>query len=287
LYEIYAHSVLSFAVLDNIEIQQDPAAENLVRVSFNVVKPGKVAFDRRSGGTHTEKIDLLSQTGPVELNWAWPSDPATGVDFRVTYRKWLTRSSREQHFDISGRSGAIDIVFLLDTTSSMDPFIDGLKKKCIDFARVIRRSGQDCRLGLIGFGDIEINEPITVYRPTDDIQLFQTRVAQLPRTDGGDLPESGVEALRRALALQYREGASVCFVHITDAECHHPQQLGTLARDLRQRSVVTYVVSQRRFQNLYAPLCVNGGKFYAIEDADFADILLGVARSIANEIGYQ
>lgn len=287
LYIIYSHTVLSYAVLRDVKIEQDSSTDNNIRVSFDVVAPGKVAFDRQSGGRRTEKLDVFTDAGRKELAWQWPSDKQTGIDFAVVYRGGWTRSESRKHFDVTGKSGAVDIVFLLDTTTSMDPFIDGLKKKCIDFAAVVRKEGYDCRLGLIGFGDVNYNEPITVYEPTGDLQLFQTQVSQLRRTSGGDEPESSVEALRRALDLQYRSTATVCFVHITDAGAHHEDQLPLVAQELKRRMITTYVVSLNKFANRYSPLCVNGGKFYAIEDAKFEDILLGVARSIASQIGYR
>lgn len=287
VYLIFSYTVLSYAVLRDVKIEQDAGVDTNIRVSFNVVTPGKVAFDRRSGGRHTEKLDVFTQPGPVELAWQWPSEKETGIDFRVVYRGGWTRSEQQQHFAVTGKSGAVDIVFLLDTTKSMDPFIEGLKKKCIDFAAVVRKDGYDCRLGLIGFGDVQEREKITVFEPTDDLQIFQTRVGTVPRTTGGDEPESSVEALREALRLQYRGGATVCFVHITDAGCHHREQLPKVREELRERGVVTYVVSLNRFANLYQQLCINGGKFYAIEDAKFDDILLGVAKSIASQIGYR
>ena len=51
-----------------------------------------------------------------------------------------------------------DIVFLMDSTRSMTPFIDTLKQNCIDFAEIVSREGHDCRLGLVGFGDVECIE---------------------------------------------------------------------------------------------------------------------------------
>ncbi len=285
VYEVYAHAVLSYAVLNNVQIEQDPQVESRLMVSFEVVRPGKVAFNRRSGGNHTEKLDVFAQPGPNSLAWGWPSDKTTGIDFSVVSRGGWTKTAVDRHFAIAGKtSAAVDILFLLDTTSSMEPFIKGLKQKCIEFAGVVGGGGFDCRMGLLGFGDVGEDEPIYVFPPTDDLQLFQTKVAKVPRTDGGDEPESTIEALDRALKMQFRTGAIVCFVHITDASCHHEQRLNEIAARLKERGVVTYVVSLESLADKYARLCVNGGRFFAIEDARFDDILLKVARSISSQI---
>jgi Mg-chelatase subunit ChlD len=289
VYNVYSYTVLSYAVLRDVEIKQDPSAEQLVHISFQVEKPGKVAYDRRSGGERTEKIDVLALPGRQELAWAWPSSPDTGIDFRVVYRGGLTRTSVDRHFDVTGKrsGGAVDIIFLLDTTGSMEPYIKGLQERCIEFAGVVREQGFDCRLGLIGFGDVDIGEEMSVFDPTSALQEFQNAVAVVPRTRGGDDPESALESIQRALQMPLRDQAAVCFVLITDESCHNVERLPELADALRARKIATYVVSRKNLSNLYSPLCVNGGTFFAINKARFDEILLNVAKSITNQIRYR
>lgn len=284
-WQWYSSQVLSYAVLENVNISQDETAPNRVLVSFDVVKPGQVAFDRRSGDSRTEKIDVFSSPGPVTLSWTWPSQEK--IDFRVVYRGGLTRTDERQELTVGNVSNAIDIVFLMDSTRSMTPFIDSLKQNCIEFANIVSAEGHDCQLGLVGFGDVQLNEPIEVFAPTSDLASFRTRVGSLEVTGGGDNPESSVEALRRALTIPFRDGARVCLVHITDADCHNADQLPRIARQLRERAITTYVVSSDEFANLYTRLCNDGGEFFSIEDAGFAEILDNVARSIVNEIRYR
>ncbi len=125
----------------------------------------------------------------------------------------------------------VDVVFLMDITSSMGPYIDGLKKKCIAFAEDIRRDGIDCRLGLIGFGDVNYNEPITAFEPNADPKEFQEAVSRLELTNGGDPDESSVEAIEKALEMEFRPHTRICFVHITDAGCHHRERHPRSGRD--------------------------------------------------------
>jgi hypothetical protein len=285
VYLVYDYAVLSYGILDNVKVEQDPTYETKVNISFDVVKPGKVAFDRASGINHTEKLDVFAKKGPTTFYWAWASDAESGIDFQVLYRGGWTRTTLAKHFTLAGRKTApLDVVFILDITASMQPFIDGLKQKCIEFADLVKRQGYDCRLGLIAFGDVEINEPFTIYPPAADLVLFQERVSNLVLLNGGDEPESSVEALGKALELEFRPEARVCFVHITDASCHHAQRLPGVASELQRRSITTYVVSQRQWANLYNLLCVHGGRFFAIDEARFEEILLDVARAITNQI---
>ncbi len=284
IYSVYSRTVLAYAILENIEFEQDPVAESQITISFDVKTPGKVAFDRQSGTGHTEKLDLITVAEHRQTEWSWPSDPKTGIDLSVISRGGWFRTRTDKHFKVTRSEIGVEIVFLMDVTSSMQKYIDGLKEKCIAFADEIRRDGIDCRLGLIGFGDVEINEPITVFEPNANAKEFQDAVASLQLTDGRDPPESSVEALERALELAYRPHTRICFVHITDAGCHHHERIGDIAKSLQENKVVTYVISQRILNRLYSPLCVNGGKFYGITDAPFESILQEVAKSISNQI---
>jgi hypothetical protein len=258
--------------------------ENQITVSFDVKTPGKVAFDRRSGTGHTEKLDQIAAVEHQRTVWSWPSDPKTGIDFSVVSRGGWFRTRTDRHFKVTRKDVGVEVVFLMDVTSSMQPYIDGLKEKCIAFADEIRRDGIDCRLGLIGFGDVNYNEPITVFDPNADPKEFQDAVASLQLTNGGDPPESSVEAIEKAMEMEFRPHTRICFVHITDAGCHHSERIPELAASLKENKVVTYVISQRNLRQLYSRLCVNGGSFYGIKDAPFESILKEVAKSISNQI---
>ena len=284
IYSVYSRTVLAYAILENIKIEQDPVAESQITISFDVKTPGKVAFDRRSGTGHTEKLDLIATAEHRDTVWSWPSDPKTGIDFSVISRSGWLRTMTEKHFEVTRSDVGVDVVFLMDITSSMGPYIDGLKKKCISFAEDIRRDGIDCRLGLIAFGDVNYNERIIPFEPNADPKEFQEAVSRLELTNGGDPDESSVEAIESALEMKYRPHTRICFVHITDAGCHHRERIRDLAETLKENGVVTYVLSKGQFRGLYGPLCLNGGSFYGIDDSPFELILKEVAKSISNQI---
>ena len=103
LYSVYSRTVLAYAVLENIEIEQDPVVETRITVSFDVKTPGKVAFDRRSGTGHTEKLDLIMVAEHRSTWWSWPSDPKTGIDFSVVSRGGWFRTRIDKHFGVHGK----------------------------------------------------------------------------------------------------------------------------------------------------------------------------------------
>jgi hypothetical protein len=105
LYQVYSRTVLSYAVLENIRVAQDKKFDRRIHIAYDVKTPGKVAYDRRSGNRRIEKLDLIDQTGERRFWWAWPSDPKTGIDFRVRYRDGWLLNSFDRHFNVTPGPG--------------------------------------------------------------------------------------------------------------------------------------------------------------------------------------
>ena len=185
--------------------------------------------------------------------------------------------------------GEIFIVFIIDTTGSMDTYLNGVKDRAIEFSNILNEKGVDFKLGLIGFGDLGEKEKPSVYNFTNDVSRFQKQVKNIPRTYGGDIPESSLEALETGLNLltSSKVGAQNgrIFILITDAPPHVPTATGKSVDDicelLKKGGVVTYVVARRDKESLesYDPLTKSGGKYYDLNDK-FFDILDSIAMSI-------
>ncbi len=188
--------------------------------------------------------------------------------------------------DIKG----MDIAFVIDTTGSMDSYIDGVKEKAIEFSNILGDKGIDYQLGLIGFGDLGEKEKPKVYKWTKDVKKFQKNVKRLPRTYGGDIPESSLEALETA--IQYLDKRPMknsykAFVLITDAPPHiptfHGHSLGEVVETLNKSGAICYVVAKKDRKSLeaYTPLTKEGGHYFSMED-DFHSILDQIAYKLAD-----
>jgi len=187
----------------------------------------------------------------------------------------------------------VRVVFIIDTTGSMDTYINGVKDRAIEFAELLQSKGAGFELGLIGFGDLGEKEKPKVYDFTDDVEKFQKQVKALPKYYGGDIPESSLDALETGITLlnskvEY-EGDKNIFILITDAPPHIPTANGRYVEDicdmLERRGVTTYVVAKQDKDSLeaYMPLIESGGKYYDLKDK-FFDILDNIALSIAELI---
>ena len=187
----------------------------------------------------------------------------------------------------------VNVMFLIDTTGSMDTYINGVKDRAIEFSGILASKGAEYKLGLIGFGDLGEKEKPSVYNFTEDVLKFQKQVKNIPRTYGGDIPESSLDALETGVELlnAYRgeEEARNIFILITDAPPHVPTESGKSVEQIQQmlakKSITTYVVARKDRESIesYDPLTKPGGKYYDLNDK-FFDILDNIAMSIAELI---
>jgi hypothetical protein len=104
------------------------------------------------------------------------------------------------HADASpGPTGrpVVEVVFVLDTTGSMGPLIEGAKRKIWSIATAIIdcTPDADIRMGLVAYRDIGDTYVTKKFDLTTDIQGLYGDLLQLKAQGGGDWPESVNEAL--------------------------------------------------------------------------------------------
>lgn len=239
----------------------------------------------------TSKIAVKYSINEDNLFEVYVKDQATGKEISGAFDREKTLPKLPDKKAITAfDSSVLNIIFIIDTTGSMDMYIDGVKEKAIEFSNILKEKGINYNLGLIGFGDLLEREKPKVYKWTNDIRKFQKRVHKLPRTYGGDIPESALDAVETALKLlessKNKEGSNNIFILITDAPPHIPtvsgKQVSDIVNELQKALVTTYVVSgkERKSLDAYKPLTVSGGHYYSMDD-DFHDILDHIAYSIA------
>ena len=87
----------------------------------------------------------------------------------------------------------------------------------------------------------------------------------MKRFDGGDLPESALDALEVALALPFDPKAMRPLYLVTDAPYHEPAKSGATAKDIADRlakeQVLLYVFSRPEYAADYARVIGDSGRF--------------------------
>jgi len=250
---------------------------------------GTVALSGLTGTTQLEITYSIDENNIFEV---YLKDLATGRSERAEFDRTQTQAppTREIH---GGGSDKVNVVFIIDTTGSMDTYINGVKDRAIEFSNILAGKGAMYKLGLIGFGDLYEKEKPSVYNFTDDIPKFQKQVKNIPRTYGGDIPESALDALETGIDLlnSHRDDGSArnIFILITDAPPHVPTMSGKsvaqICEMLNSRDVTTYVVARKDRESIeaYDPVTKPNGKYYDLNDK-FFDILDNIAMSIAELI---
>ena len=178
-----------------------------------------VATDPATGGSAT--ADLGTNLYPfLEVDrWADPTTVnvrGTGSGEETTITVQLLGRGRA----IPGQgANATDVVFVVDDTGSMGPWIDAAKTDITRITDSILENVSSVRFGLVSYGDvaeIDVDMPLT-----GDVVAFKDAVNALFASGGGDTPEDPDVALEIAANLSWR-GAGVVriIVLIGDAEAH-------------------------------------------------------------------
>jgi len=247
---------------------------------------GTVGLAGLSGTTQIEITYAIDENNIFEV---YVRDISTGRTERAEFDRTQTQAPPKREVVGTG-TDKINAVFIIDTTGSMDTYINGVKDRAIEFANILASKGAMYKLGLIGFGDLGEREKPSVYNFTDDIPKFQKQVQNIPRTYGGDIPESSLDALLTGLDLlkshRTDTDARNIFILITDAPPHVPTHCGKsvtqVCEMLAEREVTTYVVARKDRESIeaYDPVTKPNGKYYDLNDK-FFDILDNIAMSIA------
>ncbi|MCL2365092.1 MAG: Hsp70 family protein [Defluviitaleaceae bacterium] len=250
---------------------------------------GTVALSGLTGTTQLEITYAIDENNIFEV---YVTDLATGRAERAEFDRTKTAPPPKRGISTGG-SDKVNVVFIIDTTGSMDTYINGVKDRAIEFANILASKGAAYKLGLIGFGDLGEKEKPSVYNFTDDIPKFQKQVKNIPRTYGGDIPESSLDALETGVELlnSHRDDGAArnIFILITDAPPHVPTESGKFVANicemLQARNVTTYVVARKDRESIdaYDPVTKPNGKYYDLNDK-FFDILDNIAMSIAELI---
>src|SRR5580692_5316036 len=125
-----------------------------------------------------------------------------------------------------GQGRPVDIVFVLDVTESMQPYIDAVKQNVIQFVQDLSANNRDYRLGLVTFEDYVVSkypDCNCAYRNsfTSNVHEFTDWVSGLHAGGGGDIPEDQLDALAYAASFPFRPKAEGIIIIVTDAPPHH------------------------------------------------------------------
>lgn len=262
-------------------------------------------FEVVSAAAHTAEGRILAAepNAPTEPRWQWsgapPALPGKGAPGEAHSQGPLQGGA--------GQVGAVDIVFVLDTTGSMRSGIDGVLTNVVAFSRTLEAQRLDARLGLVTFK--EGVDKVYGFAPTPE--AFRAWVEPLLAEGGGD--ETPFAALKAAQGLRFRVARRILIL-ITDEPAYDavisaggwtPGLLGpgggclTTRRvtrqeamdslvaqevlgELRRTGTVVFTITLRDAEGIYPYLAEStGGAFYdLLESPDFTTLLGNLGQRI-------
>src|SRR5580693_5198255 len=213
----------------------NPSYRNLRRHVFTVflligfALPVTTAYAGLSLSIGNPGLEHFDSDGGVELNFGLTDNSGQPVgNLRPDNVKVFEDGKEAKIIDFRGvgQGRPVDIVFVLDVTESMQPYIDAVKQNVIQFAQDLSANNRDYRLGLVTFEDYVVSkypDCNCAYRSsfTTDVHQFTDWVGTLHAGGGGDIPEDQLDALSYAAKFPFRPEAEGIIIIVTDAPPHH------------------------------------------------------------------
>ena len=123
-----------------------------------------------------------------------------------------------------------DVLFVLDATASMGPYLDSAKRNLLEICQFLHTSGRlrrgdGLQVGLITYSDYDAGPdgPVAETVPlTFDLSKFKNNLLPLNVYESGDLPEAFSTALEYAYKKMngWRDNVKKAIVFVTDAAPH-------------------------------------------------------------------
>ena len=180
----------------------------------------------------------------------------------------------------AGQGHRVEVVFVLDTTSSMSGLIEAAREKIWSIATTMASARQqpEVRMGLVAFRDRGDAYVTRVFDLSADLDSMYAQLMELRAEGGGDGPESVNEALYAAIhGISWSQGDDVYRVAflVGDAPPHmdYPDDVkypATLAAAQRKGIVVNTIqsghhgVTRPAWEQIAA---LGGGHYFAVEDS--------------------
>jgi len=126
---------------------------------------------------------------------------------------------------MSEKIGQLDLVFVVDNTGSMSPYIRNVQEKILQIIRTIKKEEMVHRLrvGLVCYRDHPPEETSYVtqkYELTSDTSKIESYVMQMAASGGGDGPEAVSTALQVMNRMEFLNESAKIAVLIGDAPPH-------------------------------------------------------------------
>ena len=233
-------------------------------------------------------VEYLDTKLNAETNTVSANLTGEGTYFVMNVRALMDEMNRANG---STASAQADIVFIMDTTGSMDKEIAGIQANISDFVASLNSNGISAALGLVTYEDLMVDgyDSTQIHKNGAsnwfyDANAFRSALASLQMGVGGDAEECVVDALETARLMDLRGSAGKLFVLVTDAPYKNDNRYGISSLEaeiqlLENADITCAVIAPSDLQQTYAGLAATG-KFLDM-NSDFYDQLVTLARDVS------
>jgi len=130
----------------------------------------------------------------------------------------------------------VDIVLCIDTTGSMGPYINAVRKMLIPMMKETIAEYSDFRIGMVLYRDYKDEYLNKVIPFTKDFNVFQRNLNAIYCKGGGDIPEAVYEALYEGADKFPWAAESRLLILVGDAP-PHPRQRGKISKEMVYQKV--------------------------------------------------
>ena len=122
----------------------------------------------------------------------------------------------------SMRRSGLEIVFVFDSTGSMDNILSGTKQRIAHMAEMLHALVPDARIGVVTYRDRDPEEEYLTRKVTLSRDFYRSInfMKVISADGGGSRPEAILDALREAFSLRWNPRARRVVVLIGDAPAH-------------------------------------------------------------------
>lgn len=198
--------------------------------------------------------------------------------------------------DITDKINAqADIVFVMDTTGSMQSSINNVKNNILSFVNELKGENIVANYALVDYRDITCDgknytnvKKNGIFDFFSNPETFKTEISKLKVAGGGDRKETAIDGLEVARRLEYRKTAQKFIILVTDADYKVDNNYGIGSMDEMTNLFVNddinvSVISSTTYEKDYNGLYTQTGGVFANIRGNFKDQLSKIADMIKNK----
>lgn len=247
------------------------------------------------------------QTKAVTVNRRSPSKTEDSSDKKESSHLETTIEEKEKesaesssHIETVDVIEPADIVFVIDSTGSMAPYIQNVADNIETFSEYLEEKGVDARMAVVEYRDITCDGKDstivhtidgTPWHKTTDELVETLQIVKSGVDGGGDIPETVFDALGYVAdeeSLKFRSLTHKFAIVLTDADYKEANSFEMKKEDviekLEKQNINTSVITSKSYFDTYKDVIGSEGITTNINSKTFSDDLIKLADVIFKTI---